>query len=170
MKNIIKDLILCFCFVFVLASFSGCGDKNNDNDETVSLSQEDNSGEEITSSEEEETVKRPAKEYDEDSNLIRENLYNDSGELTTYKMYDYLDGKLFSVVTFDNEDRVLKEEQYDDNGEVFWWAEHQYENGRRVRINYSSGEYSAYHFDDNGNESGVTYYDGDGNITDEQNY
>lgn len=129
-------------------------------------------------------AEKSKEEYDAAGNVIRKTLYGTDGAVEMVseytldaqgscvekKDYSYTDGAVSSCVTYDADMNVQKEEQYDENGKVFWSIRYEYEYGLRVKGIESDGSYQEYQYDKEGNETGIIYYDPDGNVTDKVIY
>ncbi|MBE5781325.1 MAG: hypothetical protein E7328_05840 [Clostridiales bacterium] len=91
--------------------------------------------------------------------------YDDAGNDVGYSEYN---GEgLIRNKTDRKNDRITKYWEYDESGEVSYWTEYLYEGEKRVKDISSDGNYSIYHHNDSGEETGYTVYDADGNVVDE---
>ncbi len=99
-----------------------------------------------------------------------EYTYDDAGNCVQTVNYSYLDDQLFGSIVYDAQDLLVRENVYDENGDVDWYIVYEYENGLRIKGTESSGSYILYHYNEEGMEIGCTYYDPDGNITEEVIY
>lgn len=121
---------------------------------------------------------------------VKEEVFNESGELQTYYVYEYDDsGKLISEASYDSEDELQLKSIYEYNSEgekvkwsiysgseaLFSYTEYSYEDGQFVRAETYTpgGELDVYFendYNDAGNMTKSTQYDADGDVLEFRTY